>query len=181
MGSEQDRRSSTGPRIAPGEGDPEGLLPLNIFRTMAKHRGLADRFNRLGGYLLVKGLLPARERELVILRVGWRCGSVYEFGQHTVMSKPAGITDDEVRRLAQESTDGWGDGDLDLIRFADELCTTNTVSDPTWERLTARWSDEEMIELLILGGFYRMVSGFLNSAGVELDPGVPGWPAPASS
>jgi 4-carboxymuconolactone decarboxylase len=169
--------SPAGPRIAPLDGDPEGLLPLNIFRTMARNRALADRFNRFGGYLLLKGLLPARERELVIMRVGWRCGSVYEFGQHTLMSKPAGVTDEEVARLATESTDGWDDADRDLVVFVDELCATNTVSDRAWERLASRWSEEEMIELLLLAGFYRLVSGFLNAVGVELDPGVPGWPA----
>jgi 4-carboxymuconolactone decarboxylase len=177
MSTEPAPSSSGTPRIAPVDVDPEEFLPLNIFRTMVRHRGLADRFNRFGGYLLFKGLLPAREREIVILRVGWRCGSVYEFGQHTVMSKPAGITDEEIRRLAEESTDGWSEGDRDLVVFADELCGTNTVSDPTWERLASRWSDEQMIELLLLGGFYRMVSGFLNGAGVQLDDGVPGWPA----
>ena len=35
----------------------------------------------------------------------------------------------------------------------------------------------ELIELVIVAGFYRMVSGFLNTMGVELDPGVPSWPA----
>jgi alkylhydroperoxidase family enzyme len=164
------------PRIAPIDEDPEGLLPLNIFRTMAKHRQLSDRFNRFGGYLLLKGLLPARERELVILRVGWRCGSVYEFGQHTVMSKPAGVTEDEIVRIATETIEGWADGDRDLVVFADELCATNTVSEPTWERLAARWSEEELMELLVVAGFYRLVSGFLNAIGVELDPDVPGWP-----
>ena len=166
------------PRIAPVEGDPEGLLPLNIFRTLVKHRALADRFNRFGGYLLLKGSLPARERELVILRVGWRSGSVYEFGQHTFMSKPAGVTDDEIARLATESIEGWADGDRDLVVFVDELCATNTVSDGIWTRLAGRWSEEQLIELLVLAGFYRLVSGFLNAVGVELDPGVPGWPAP---
>lgn len=164
------------PRIAPLEEDPEGLLPLNIFRTMAKNRGLADRFNRLGGYMLIKGSIPARERELVILRVGWRCGSVYEFGQHTVMSRPAGVADDEILRLVCESTDGWTEGDRELVDFADEICATNTVSDRTWEKLASRWSEEQLIELLVLAGFYRLVSGFVNAVGVQLDPGVPGWP-----
>ena len=166
------------PRIAPVEEELEGYLPLNIFKTMAKHRPLCDRFNRFGGYLLFKGLLPARERELVILRVGWRSGSVYEFGQHTVMSRPAGVTDEEIARLADESTNGWGEADRDLIVFVDELCATNNVSDGTWSRLAGRWSEAELIELLVVAGFYRLVSGFLNSAGVELEPGTPGWPAP---
>lgn len=165
------------PRIAPMEGDVEGLLPLNIFRTLAKHRPLADRFNRFGGFLLVKGLLPARERELVILRVGWRCQSVYEFGQHTVMGKPTGITDEEIHRLTVESTEGWSDPDGVLIVFADELCATNSVTEETWQALAARWTEAELIELLCVAGFYRLVSGFLNSVGVQLEPGTPGWPS----
>jgi 4-carboxymuconolactone decarboxylase len=168
-----------GPRIAPVEGDVEGFLPLNIFRTLVKNRPLCEQFNRFGGHLLLKGLLPPRERELVILRVGWRCGSVYEFGQHTVMAAPAGLSGHEIARLALDSLDGWSQGDRDLVAFADELCATNGVSDALWERLAARWSEPELIELVVLAGFYRLVSGLLNSIGVQLDPGVPGWPGEA--
>lgn len=164
------------PRIAPA-GPPEGLPPLNIFATLAKHPALLDRFNRFGGFLLYKGQLPAREREVVILRVGWRSGSVYEFGQHTVIGKGAGLTDEEVRRLAAESLQGWDEGDRDLVELADQLCATNNVAADLWERLAARWSEPEMIELLVVAGFYRLVSGFLNATGVQLEEGTPGWPA----
>jgi len=171
---------STQPRIAPLEGDPDGVLPLNIFRTLAHHPKLLDRFGRFGGFLLYKGMLPGRERELVILRTGWRSGSVYEFGQHTVMGEAAGVTPEEVRRLAREGTDGWSAADRDLVVFVDELCATNGVSDPTWARLSARWSDAEMLELLVVAGFYRLVSGLLNSVGVQLEEGTPGWPEQAA-
>jgi 4-carboxymuconolactone decarboxylase len=163
-------------RIAPLEGDFEGLPSLNVMRTLMKNEPVAKRFGRLAGYLLVKGQLPARERELVILRVGWRSGSVYEFGQHTLMGRTAGVTDPEIARLTEASTDGWDEADRDLVVFADELCATNTVSDDTWARLAARWSESELIELLVVAGLYRLVSGFLNAVGVELDAGVPGWP-----
>jgi alkylhydroperoxidase family enzyme len=165
------------PRIDPLDEDPEGLLSLNIFRTMAKHRPLAERFSRFGGYLLFKGLLPAREREIVILRVGWRSGSVYEFGQHTVIGQGAGLTAGEIERLAVEGLDGWQEGDQALITMADELCAGDAVTDPTWASLASRWSEQELMELLVVAGFYRMVSGFLNSVGVQLDPDTPGWPS----
>lgn len=164
------------PRIAPLPGDVEGLLPLNIFRTLAKHRPLADRVDRFAGFLLLKGLVPARERELVILRVGWRCQSVYEFGQHTVMARAAGVTDEEIERLTREPTSEWTEADRVLIVFSDELCATNTVSDQTWQDLADRWSEQELMELLMVAGFYRAVSGFLNSVGVQLEPDMPGWP-----
>jgi 4-carboxymuconolactone decarboxylase len=167
-----------GPRIvpAPAEVLPEGLPALNIFATLAKHPKLLDRFNRFGGFLLYRGLLPEREREIVILRVGWRSGSVYEFGQHTVIGRGAGLSDDEVGRLAAGPLDGWGEADRDLVELADQLCSTNTVDDSLWGRLSQRWNDQEMMELLVVAGFYRLVSGFLNATRVVLEPGTPGWP-----
>jgi 4-carboxymuconolactone decarboxylase len=173
MAAEQDRS----PRIAPLHPLGEGMLDLNIFRTLAWHEKLADRFQRFGGFLLAKGLLPAREREVVILRVGWRSGSVYEFGQHTVVGQGAGLSPDEIARLATEPLDGWEDGDRHLVALADELCATNDVSGETWAALAARWSEAELLELLVVAGFYRLVSGLLNSVGVQLEPGTPGWPA----
>jgi alkylhydroperoxidase family enzyme len=60
--------------------------------------------------------------------------------------------------------------------MADELAADDCVSDATWNALATRWSDAELVELLVVAGFYRLVSGFLNSAGVQLDDGVPGFP-----
>lgn len=151
--------------------------PLNIFGVLGRHPKLLKRFNLLGGFLLNKGLLPAREREVVILRVGANARAQYEFGQHTIIGKQCGLTDAEIEALTQPpSAYDWSTGDLALIALADDLHADDCVSDATWMALGTRWSDEELVELLIVAGFYRMVSGFLNSAGVELDQGVPGFP-----
>ena len=73
--------------------------PLNIFGVLAHHPKLLKRFNLLGGFLLNKGRLPERERELVILRIGWNAQAVYEFGQHTVIGERCGLTDPEIAAL----------------------------------------------------------------------------------
>src|SRR3954452_1755252 len=150
--------------------------PLNIFLTLAKNPPLFDAFTAFGGHLLFKGSLPARDREIVILRVGRRAQTEYEFGQHTVIGKQAGLTDDEVARLARDGVDGWTDDDAALIRGADELCDNDVVSDETWRALTSRWDEPQLLEVLMLAGYYRLVSGVLNSAGVALEAGTPGWP-----
>ncbi len=151
--------------------------PLNIFGVLGRHPKLLKRFNLLGGFLLNKGLLPEREREIVILRVGWNAQAVYEFGQHTIIGKRSGLTDDEITALtADPEAHGWSADDRALIGLADDLAADDCVSDATWSALSARWSDSELVELLVLAGFYRLVSGFLNSAGVQLDEGVPGFP-----
>lgn len=150
--------------------------PLNIFQMLSHHPKLFKRFNLLGGYILNKGLIPEREREIVILRVGWKAQAVYEFGQHTELGKRCGLTDAEIAGLAGAGHD-WSADDRLLIDLADELCDDDCVSDATFEALADRWTEAELIELVITAGFYRLVSGFLNTFGVPLDEGVPGWPS----
>jgi alkylhydroperoxidase family enzyme len=137
---------------------------------------MLESVQRMGGFLLSGKGIPAREREIVVLRVGWRAGSVYEFGQHTVLGRAAGLTDEEIRRLTEDGLDEWSDDDRALVALADDLHADDKVADATWASLAGRWNETELVELLVLAGFYRLISGFLNSAGVELDPGTPGWP-----
>ena len=72
---------------------------LNIFRTLARHPKLLKRWLVFGSHVLAKSTLSPRERELLILRTGWRCGAEYEFGQHTVIGRDAGLTDAEITAL----------------------------------------------------------------------------------
>ncbi|MCP3854568.1 MAG: carboxymuconolactone decarboxylase family protein [Actinomycetia bacterium] len=151
--------------------------PLNIFGVLAHHPKLLKRFNLLGGFILNKGLLPVREREIVILRVGWNAQSRYEFGQHTVIGRHCGLSDDEIRRLTVPADEGqWSADDRALVDMCDDIQADDCVSAGTWARLAQRWNEAELIELVVTAGFYRMVSGFLNSTGVELDDGVPDFP-----
>ncbi|HRW39596.1 MAG TPA: carboxymuconolactone decarboxylase family protein [Aquihabitans sp.] len=173
------------PRMAPAQLDEldaetaalvEGAGGLNIFATLARHPKALKRWLVFGSHVLAKSTLPARERELLILRVGWRCGSEYEFGQHTVIGQSVGITAEEVRRLASEHLDGWSDDDAMWIRAADELVADHVIGDQTWAQLAERLSDEQVIDLLFTVGQYAMVSMALKTLGVEREAGVPGWP-----
>ena len=166
------------PRITPLTSVPDGPMgPLNIFKVIGRHPKMLDGFGRLGGFLLSGKGFPPRERELVILRTGWRGNSVYEWGQHVLIGRREGVTDAEITRLRTPGLAGWSDADRPLIAFADELCQTINVSDATWNALASRFSEEQMIELTMLVGFYRLVAGALNTLQVELDEGVPGWEA----
>ena len=156
--------------------------PANIFGTMIKHPKMLKRFNVLGGFILTRGLLPAREREIVILRVGANCVARYEFGQHTVIGRRCGLSDEEIVALLRPAeAHPWPEGDAALIAMTDDLCADDCISDATFARLQERWNEQEIMELTLTAGFYRMVSGFLNSMGVELDDGVPDFPEPPST
>ena len=157
-----------------GAGAPD-LPAANIFATLVRHPGLFRKWMPFGGKLLV-GKLPARDRELLILRTGWRCQSVYEWGQHVLIGRRAGLTDDEIERI-KDGPDavGWDPFDATLLRAADELHDDACITDATWKMLSERYDERQLIEVPMLVGQYHLVSYALNSLGVPRDEGVPGW------
>lgn len=178
------------PRIDPVdpaslEGEPKELLAavslgpaVNIFRTLAQHPKLFKRWLVFGNHVLFKSTLPPRDRELVILRTGWRCRAEYEWGQHVIIGRMTGLTDDEIERITRGPDDpAWDPFDAALLRAADELLDDYVVSDETWKRLGERYSVQQLMDLVFAIGQYTLVSMALNSFGVQLDPGVEGFPA----
>lgn len=152
--------------------------PLNIFSTMARHPRLLKRFNVLGGFFLTRGELPARERELAILRVAWRTQSEYEFGQHVLIGTEAGLHEGEIWQVTQPELPGpWAESDIALLRFTDALVQSSAVDDTTWDAMAAWLDERQLMELVCLIGFYGMVAGFLNAVRVEKEAHLPGWPA----
>ena len=146
---------------------PDGT-ELNIFTTLARHPKLLKRWSAFGGVLLYGGTLPPRERELLILRVGYLCRAHYEWGQHVEIGLAAGLTEDEVARIADGGeAEGWSAGDADLLRATDELHADSRIGDATWAALAERWDEQQLIELCMVVGQYHLVAFTLNSLGVE--------------
>ena len=125
-------------------------------------------------HVLAKSTLTQRDRELLILRTGWRCSSQYEFSQHAVIALRCEISEEEVQRTKLPVADGgWSNDDAALLIAADELHDDARISDSTWQTLATRFSDEQLLDVIFTVGNYHVVSFALNSCGVELDPGVP--------
>jgi 4-carboxymuconolactone decarboxylase len=157
------------------DGVAGGARPVHVQGTLAHSPQLMRQVSAFGSALFQDALISPREREIVVLRVGWRCESRYEFGQHTMFGRAAGLTDTEIARLAG-GPGQWSREDAALVAMVDELCECNDITEPTWVELTRVYSPRQLVELVLLAGYYRMVSGLLNAAGVELEPWTPGWP-----
>jgi len=142
--------------------------PMNVFATLAHHPQLLKRFNALGGIFLRHGTLPARERELVILRVAARTGSEYEYAQHQVIGARAGLSGEEIDAV-RGPLGHWGGDDVELLAFTDQMIDSDGAAAPGWDALAGRFATDQMIELVFLIGFYRMLAGFLVVVGVELE------------
>lgn len=148
----------------------------NIFTTLVRAPGLFRRWLPFGGKLL-NGKLPARDRELLILRTGWNCGAEYEWAQHVRIALKLGITPGEAERVTLgPDAIGWSPLEAALLRAADELHETSTVSDATWSIIAENYDTAQLIELPMLVGHYHLVAMTLNTLGVQLDDGLSGFP-----
>jgi 4-carboxymuconolactone decarboxylase len=154
----------------------EGQL-YNVVGTLARHWAAYQKFGVWGRHVLGEtSTLPPRERELLILRTGWLCRAEYEWGQHVVFGKKAGLTDVEIARIKEgPDAPGWAPFDATLLRAADELHADAFVSDQTWAALSERYNTEQLMDVVFAVGQYTLVAMALNSFGVPLDKGVKGF------
>ncbi len=155
---------------------------VNVVATMAHNRTVSKAIGAFAQTMLFESDLPRRQIEIAVLRMGWNCQAVYEFGQHTLFGRDAGLSDTEIYLTTRPIAQGdWSPTDAVILQLVDDLYGDDCVSDGTWESALEHFEVPEVLHLIATAGCYRVVSGFLNSAGVELDEGVPGWPdAPGS-
>ncbi|GAA1967956.1 carboxymuconolactone decarboxylase family protein [Amycolatopsis minnesotensis] len=151
-----------------------GIGASNVIRTLVRRDDLVTAMSPLGQALLFSQRTSARARELAILRVALRTGAAYEWANHTLGALGAGATEAEIRAVNDPDAT-WADADAALLRAVDELCADDGVSESTWAALRATHDDEEIIEYLMLVGYYRMMAGVLNSIGIEPEPGRPSF------
>lgn len=157
--------------IRAGSGPSAGRV-INIFRTLLREPKALRGFLAWGNYVLSRrNGLPEREREIVILRIGYLCRSGYEWTQHRAIGKRSGLSDEEIERIKAGAGAGWSAADAALIRASDELHKDQFVTDPTWAALKANFSDKQCMDVVFTVGQYTQVSMILNSFGVQLDEG----------
>lgn len=175
------------PRIAPleppYEPDTERALakwmppdsriePLGLFRTLAVHQSLFSRMLPLGAGILGHGLLEPRLRELMILRTCARCRAEYEWGVHAAFfGESVGLTPAELAATVHAGADDpiWSVAARAVIRLADELHDAAAVSDPTHAELEPHFTPPQILELVIVSGWYHTISFVIHAAGVQLE------------
>jgi alkylhydroperoxidase family enzyme len=128
------------------------------------------------GSLLDRGSIARRDREIVILRTCARCGSEYEWGIHVaVFAARCGLTPEEVAASLRTDTDHtpWSARDRLLVRLADELHDSASISEALWGELAGRFRADQLIELVVLAGFYHTVSFLTNAIQIEPEEAAP--------
>jgi len=188
-GPDRSHQPLTKPRVEPvvlAQASPEIRSMLDpsgsgrdiaaVYRTFARHPKLYVPRQILSEYIRTKSTLSPRVREMLILRIGWRCRSAYEWAAHAPAGRRAGLTDDQVRMLARPGYDGWNAADAAIVRAADELFDDDVISEGTWKALDEQFDEKQLLDVLITTGGYRMVSMVLNTFGVPAEPNSEPFP-----
>ena len=149
----------------------------NVLGTLSRHWQAAQKFTTWAYHTMGEtSKLAPREREILILRIGWMCQAEYEWGQHVIFARDAGLSNEEIARVKEgASAAGWSDFDATLLCAVDELHSEAFVSDKTWAALSERYNEQQLMDVVFTVGQYNMVSMALNSFGVQLDKGVEGF------
>jgi alkylhydroperoxidase family enzyme len=149
---------------------PPGVPPLVLFTTLARSERAFSRFMAAG--LLDKGPLPMREREIMIDRTCARCGSEYEWGVHVALfAERVGFSREQIAATCSTDPNGevWTEREALVVRLADELHDTSMVGDALWTALAKEFSDEQILELILLAGFYHTVAYLTNGLKLPLE------------
>jgi alkylhydroperoxidase family enzyme len=156
---------------------PPGVPPILLFRTFARNLPMTTAMSGWGGYELSRRLsLPLRDREIVIDRTCARCGCEYEWGVHVAFfAERAGLTGPQLTSLTHGGAGDpcWpGERDRLLIEAADALHDTARIGDDLWLRLAGEFSDEQLLDVTMLAGWYHAISFTANAARVALEDGA---------
>ncbi|NUU22046.1 MAG: carboxymuconolactone decarboxylase family protein [Streptomycetaceae bacterium] len=143
---------------------------LNTLGTFAHHPDLARAFFTFNGHILMGTTLTERQRELLVLRVATLRDAAYEWAQHVFMGRDAGLTDDEIARIATgPDAPGWSPLEAALLRAADELVGDGAISEETWRVLAAELDTRQLLDVIFTAGAYETLAWLMRSFDLDLD------------
>jgi 4-carboxymuconolactone decarboxylase len=165
-----DELDATQQRLVGGISDQFTTVP-NLVLTLVRHPALYEAWLPLASKLLLDSAFDRRERELLIMRTAVSIGSHYEWGQHVALTPDLFDADDLARIVAGPDAAGWSVREAALLRAVDELHASAGISEATWTALAAELDEQQLVELPMLVGQYRMMAGIVNALGVQPEEG----------
>jgi alkylhydroperoxidase family enzyme len=144
----------------------------NALRTLLHLPEIADGVMPFTLYLSDESSLTPRHRELLVLRTAWLAGSRVLWPAHAKRGRAAGLSDREIRRIAQgPDAAGWESFEATLLRLADQLYRNASVTDGTWKQLAASYDMFHLMDAVETVNHFIVLSMLYNSFGVQPDDG----------
>ena len=151
----------------------QGIRGMHGMGLMLHYPALSKAFLTFNNHVASGSTLSRRVRELLILRISWLRRAEYEFVQHVVLGRRAGLSDVEIDRVTRgPDAPGWDATDADLVRAVDELHEHACIQNATWARLSANFNGDQLLDLVFAVGCYDLLAMVFKTFGAQLEPGV---------
>ena len=160
-----------------GSGDPRDPTNFDILGVLARHPAMAREFLVYNAFLLQRGELPLRLRELAVLRLAHARRSVFFWGEHVRVAKAGGLTDEDVAGIARGNDDFDGVDRL-VLEATDEMLADGRAKPETWQRLVDVVGTQQAMELVFVVGTYAMLAMACDTWALVPPPGSAQLPDP---
>lgn len=146
-------------------------IPLNVFRMMAHAQSCFIPWLRLGTAILADLQLASSLRELIILLVAHRLQCPYEWVQHVPLAQAAGVKEEQIQAITEDRlrSSAFSEPERALLEAASEWLISPRCQDDTWSELCRHFSPREIVEAMVVVGFYSSLARILETTQVELD------------
>ena len=145
----------------------------NALRTLMRAPGLPDRIFPFLNYVTGESTLSPRHRTMLILRTAWLAQSGNLWATYASRAAAAGLTEEEVLRVARGSGEGFSDFEATLIGLPDELFRNVSVTDATWDLLSAEYDLHNLVDAVATIADITAAATLFNSLGIQPDESAP--------
>jgi alkylhydroperoxidase family enzyme len=140
-----------------GSGHPRDPLNFDIIGVLAQHPKMARVFLSYNAFLLQRGELPVRLRELAVLRLAHARRSAFFWGEHVRVATAGGLPEEDIARVAR-GNDGFDGLDRLVLEATDQMLADGQVDAQTWHRLVDEIGTHQAMELIFVVGTYAMLA-----------------------
>ena len=141
---------------------------LNFSRVLVRHPALYRAFMPYIAQVIPGSTLPARDREVLVVRTLALGGDVYEAHHHVQIALKAGMSEADIAAV-QAGDAGLSEWDSILVQAADELVRDQKLGDASWTGLGMRYSQAQQMEVVFLVGCYNVMAMLTNSFGIAIE------------
>jgi alkylhydroperoxidase family enzyme len=160
--------------VPPPGGRPDRPRASATMGTFAHHPDLAQAWLSFNGHILYGTTLSLRQREILVLRVAAVRHSPYEWAQHLVHKDEAGLTDEDIARIAFGPEAPFLDPlEQALIRAVDELIGEGAISRGTWSVLAGTLDERQILDTIFTVGCYDTLAWLYDSMELQLESDLP--------
>jgi 4-carboxymuconolactone decarboxylase len=149
-----------------------GTVP-RVFQALMNSPEAAEVVAAVGEYLRYRCPLDAAVRETAILATAREMGNQYEWSQHEPVARKAGVRAEVIEAIRSgKAPMGLPAKEGVFVQAAREIVRNGTLTDRTFQAVHHLLGVAQTVDLVVLVGYYSMVSRVIHTLDVELDPGL---------